>query len=737
MAEPPADVSNAVPRRPGPGWALQGDDAGLDDVDDFFSSYRRKGPSGQTSQVADDDDVVFPTRRSRRRFQPDLGYESAPLPAAPQPEAPRPAVPGASDTEPPRYRDEIDDEREGIDDPAPEPKPAYDPSLPAFDPELDLTRPAPIMYEAKQPEPVAAPQADEAQVPHWFEELDQPEDASPERDAPAAPVPRSPRAEAAPARPQPPQWPAQPEQDGAGAEGRDFEEVLSGGEPGTETSDQPIVARDFERTGIVHVPRLDDGRTPAPTGEADVERGSQPASQRPAGDEAWQAPRTGQGPAVAPLPEQRGGDASRGAAPSPFQPPADAQQRGDSATPHQPDRPTSPADAPQPGPSQAREAAGREDPREIFADWFGEDTHVDDEPTIAVTRTPAGRGPQDTHSGPSGRPPAEAYDASDPGTVERQRPWYEQGLDGTETSEQAPPFGAAARASAAAAAGVAGAAAGPRAQGAPTSAPTYRQPPSGGHAPRGHDARGGAPVDARGAGGGPAGPRGPGNRGRDGSGSGDGGGVRGAVAGLDPTKRRRLLTIAIAAFGAVLLVVSAVIIGNALGARDGDDQAAPTESAAATDDAESPSGDPTEAAPPPPVADPSFEPVAFQSESGNLRCIITPEFGVACQHSDPAFPIPPEVCTTTGQSGAVIGLDSNGYTYPCLEQDIPYGQETLPMGQPIHAGEFACSITLETGVSCFNAAGDIIGLEFQLGIGLVGNPSSSPQPTIALPDVAL
>lgn len=808
---PPADVSNTVPHRPGGGWSLENDDLGTDDIDDFFSSYRRKGPAATPPAEAPPAEVPpseappaaeeFPTRRSRRRFQPDLSYDATPLPAAPQPDAPRPAVPGAAGPEA-TYLPEVDNPDEGVDEVAP---------MSADDPENDFTRPSPVMFRAQQPKPVSAPAADESQVPHWFEELDRPgdDDALPRENAWAALAPGQTPGAPAPSRP----IPAGNAEEAEGE--RAFDDLIATRGASDDKAAQPIVSRDFDRTGIVHVPRLDEGADQRPTAEAAAQQPSaqqppvepapvQPAPGQPAPvestpvqqepvwpapapqeplwpapvqsenvqpesiqrasaeegsapqspaqpdvDAPWYAPETGQGPAIAPLPPQDGWRSPHDGwrspqdgwqspsdqVASPFQAPvqpAEPQETGDpfsapsgaygasDADARTDSMPPAAAGAAAAGAAAAQQGRGAEEPRDIFADWFGEE----DEQLTS---------PQPSAPPRAETPPQQDRPQVDP-EVERQRPWYEQGLDGTEETGQQPPFGAGA--AAAGAAGIAGAtAAGRRTAAAPASAPTYEAHGAGpaGAGASGAHTRGGAPVDARGAGAGPGGTRGPGGR-PPGDGGSGGGGIGGAVANLDETGKRRLLMIAITLGGAILLIASAFIIGNVIGGRDGD-QAAPVDSPVATAPEET-AAEPAPAGPPPAVADPNFEAVAFQSESGNLRCIITPEYGVACQHSSPAFTIPAAVCKTTGQSGAVVGLDSNGYTYPCLEEDIPYGQEILPMDEPIHAGEFACTITLETGVSCFNAAGDVIGLEFELGIGTSGRASVSPQPTIPIPEVA-
>lgn len=209
-------------------------------------------------------------------------------------------------------------------------------------------------------------------------------------------------------------------------------------------------------------------------------------------------------------------------------------------------------------------------------------------------------------------------------------------------------------------------------------------------------------------------------------------GPAGAAAGggrLDDTSRRRLLTIIIAVCGALLLIVSSVIIANSLRSRGGDPPAAePSESQQAEEHppTEEPSG---EAGPPAAVADPNFQTARFENESGNLRCVVSPQHGVACQHSNPTHVPPAEVCSSTGATGSVVGLDSNGYTYPCLTANIDRGLPKLDFDTPLQVGEFTCSINYMTGVTCRNAAGDSISLENEQGVTTNGRTSVTPQPT--------
>ena len=631
VGAPPADTSNAVPHRPEQlgSWGLEEPPRERDDLDDFFSSYRRKGnESSDSSRSSSPADESFPTRRSRRRFTPDLEYQADPSSAA------------SSQGAQPEARGEVSQAGTGFERPVAAPR---------------GERPV-----EEAPAPIAATPAADSGAPRWFEELvdeaDEPSSpptrampaVGPDTQVPAAPAPvtgRAPR--------------VTPPRDGGGE--KPFDALMVGGEPGAETRDTPIVSRDFEQTGILPVPQ---GSTTRP-------RASEPAAS-PFGewfgespDDTGEAPRADERQAAAASasePAARRPDAERGTATGAAGAAFAANRAADAA-------------APPPGPNDTGAAARLE--------------------------------------------------------AERHRPWFEQGLDGTERPEDAgttPYTGAASSADTGWSRGHA-TSSGARPASAQTSAPSYHAPAGAGAdsgartADRGH----GAAVDARGATSGSA-SHGPASR-EDVSG-GFVGSVMGVLRGLDATARKRLLTIAIALVGSILLILSAVIIGNAIGAREGtpaaetpsaSEAAPPTTTEAAPD---SPAG------PPPAVADPNFSPVAFQSESGNLRCIITPETGVACQHSTPGFKVPASVCKSTGAAGAVVGLDSNGYTFPCLAQDIPRGLKTLPMDTPIRAGEFSCTITYSTGVNCFNAAGDLIGLEYTNGIGTSGRASTSPQATV-------
>lgn len=211
-----------------------------------------------------------------------------------------------------------------------------------------------------------------------------------------------------------------------------------------------------------------------------------------------------------------------------------------------------------------------------------------------------------------------------------------------------------------------------------------------------------------------------------GGGSGGGGGRMGAaVRGLDNRNRRRLGVIALSVVGSILLIISAIMIGNVVGANR-DDPVADGEPAASETAAEqSPTEEPAPPAGPAAVADPNFAPVTFASETGNIRCEITPETGVACQQYTVNFEVPEQVCEA-GATGVVVGLDSNGYTFPCLTEDIPLeGAVIQPYNSPVVLGEFVCEITFETGVTCFNASGDIVSVEYSAGVGQAGRLSAT------------
>jgi hypothetical protein len=126
----------------------------------------------------------------------------------------------------------------------------------------------------------------------------------------------------------------------------------------------------------------------------------------------------------------------------------------------------------------------------------------------------------------------------------------------------------------------------------------------------------------------------------------------------------------------------------------------------------------------------SFDPVTFQSGSGNIRCQITQETGVACQLTATNFAAPAEMCQNGLYSGASVGVTTDGATYPCLTGGFGGGQ-ALGYDTPITAGPYTCSINYSTGVSCDNGDGDGFSMEYTAGITINGDMAAEPQPEVA------
>ncbi|NLT25458.1 MAG: hypothetical protein GXX90_02175 [Microbacteriaceae bacterium] len=191
-------------------------------------------------------------------------------------------------------------------------------------------------------------------------------------------------------------------------------------------------------------------------------------------------------------------------------------------------------------------------------------------------------------------------------------------------------------------------------------------------------------------------------------------------------------TIAIAAAAAVVLIAGAFGISALVGGGDDAPIAGdPTtsEEAPATD-APTEGGDPTtEAAPEPTDETPEpeqFEPVAFMSGSGNLRCQITPEGGAVCQVMERNFALPEGECYGPGYSGAAVGVNADGTYWPCPTGDLAGGQ-VVEYDAPITAGQYTCSINYETGVTCSNGKGDGFTMEYSNGIQLDGEATEPEQ----------
>lgn len=215
------------------------------------------------------------------------------------------------------------------------------------------------------------------------------------------------------------------------------------------------------------------------------------------------------------------------------------------------------------------------------------------------------------------------------------------------------------------------------------------------------------------------------------AGGGDGGASGGGNGG-EQEQQRRGVRLILAAAAAALVVIGGVFgVTRLFGGGDGGGEAAATTSASeapATVTAPNLPERETESPAPPTEEQPQFEPVAFQSESGNIRCQITPENGVACQMLSPDFAPDENQCDGTF-SGAAVGITKDGVNYPCLEGDLAGGQ-VLGYNEPISAGEFGCVIDYELGLSCNNKAVDAFTMEYSAGISSSGNAAADKNPTV-------
>lgn len=248
----------------------------------------------------------------------------------------------------------------------------------------------------------------------------------------------------------------------------------------------------------------------------------------------------------------------------------------------------------------------------------------------------------------------------------------------------------------------------------------------------------GTGVAAGGGTGGPGGPTGPGGPG----GSGPQGPENGEPKYTPQEVQRRrkgVMTILIAAAAAVVLIIGAFGINALFGGGESDPAAeggqtqtsAGTESTSPTVGGDLGDGGPTESETE--TAEPtqeSFDPVTFQSGSGNIRCQITQETGVACQLTATNFAAPAEMCQNGLYSGASVGVTTDGATYPCLTGGFGGGQ-ALGYDTPITAGPYTCSINYSTGVNCDNGDGDGFSMEYSAGITINGDMAAEPQPEVA------
>lgn len=741
------------------------------DGDDFFARYRPKAASPSAPEVDEGDgeaEAAAPEPqsflRSRRRFNPDLratGERSVVTPETVIPPAPvRPPAPAAS-VEPPAAAPAASssapqaDATEAADAPA-----AAVPSAPvrdafAFEPPTTEFDVLPMSSPAtRSAAPVGVPSGEEdesrGQVPSWFSDLDGTGDPAPE--APAAPAPASQAAEAAAAAA--PQFGRPPERTDAAP-----------------AANAPLVADEAaDEAAATHAPAPGAPRIPAfradppvvPTPRVVPSPPPMPATGDPFRG-ASAAPVFPSGPAVVPGEPPRAAPAASSAFDELL-----AGERSDGSVLDDSDRPIVSRDFEQTGivplPSRTRESFGeaRDSERRDAADLFSAPGSPSAPPAASAPAVPSAAQAPQAPSMPEVEPATRALPRQDTGPAFGQADDRDQDQNGG--------FGAAAAAAAAAAASSPDAAvpsssqrgrgdqdparellsswfdeddadeqssvpasAGTRAPRAPrrpapaaqaTGAPAGAPPRSTGSASTGPASSGPPstepdvepsdrnPFDRVGA--------------ALGGGSGGGGGrVGAAVRGLDNRNRRRLGIIALSVVGSILLIISAIMIGNVVGANR-DDPVAGGEPSASETAAEQPATeDPATPAVPAAVADPNFTPVTFTSETGNIRCQITPETGVACQQYTVNFAVPEQACEA-GATGVVVGLDSNGYTFPCLTTDIPLeGAVVQPYNSPVVLGEFVCEITFETGVTCFNASGDIVSVEYSAGVGQAGRLSAT------------
>lgn len=215
-------------------------------------------------------------------------------------------------------------------------------------------------------------------------------------------------------------------------------------------------------------------------------------------------------------------------------------------------------------------------------------------------------------------------------------------------------------------------------------------------------------------------------------GGGGDGGTSGGSDGGEQEQQRRGVRVILAAAAAALVVIGGVFgVTRLFGGGDGGGEAAATTSASeapATVTAPNLPERETESPAPPTEEQPQFEPVAFQSESGNIRCQITPENGVACQMLSPAFASDENQCHGAF-SGAAVGITKDGVNYPCLEGDLAGGQ-VVAYNEVISVGEFNCVIDYELGLSCNNKAVDAFTMEYSDGISSSGNVAADKNPTV-------
>ena len=623
-----ANERNAVLHRPGGGspdpFSVGGSDSAVDDDDDFFSRFTPKS-AVESGTAAPDADASFPTRRSRRRFNPSL-YATGEVPSMQPPGTP--AEPSAAQRQSPPPRDS---ER------APEP-----PQQDAGEGDSAFAPPQRAGEDAFPPLPPIAPQAEAPQV-----EVPQ------QAESPAVPAAESmgeptsePFERAAPFREQdraqdgaPAHWarPSQP----TDPDDPTFTQLIRGLQD--DPADHPIQAGGFDKTGVVPLPP----RAPEPDAEV------REAQERAA---AFWGQRNRPEPEAAPASEAPHPEA----APSP----TDTPEQRPELEPHD----TNPFDA-------------------IFGD-LAEDDGADD--------VPAAPEPTERSSHDGGRD-----ESIDHPFVTQAGASDAAELDDARASRRDTAAAAGAAAAAAAAGVSASASASASAADGMPSLPPLDHPDA-------------APTAAFAAPGAPGGPTHPAAPQREQS-TGDGG---------DGGRRRGVLTIAIAAAAAAVLLLGAWGISSLFGGKDDKPVAGETTSEAPSETGPVEPSDATTPSETPTPTPESFEPVAFQSASGNLRCQITAESGAACQLLVRQFSVPDGECRGPNYQGVAVGVNAEGTTWPCLNGDL--AGSVIDYDTPVTAGEYTCSINYDTGANCSNGKGDSFTIEYSQGVQLSGSPAPDP-----------
>lgn len=714
LVTPPAAADrNAVMRRPGGGqpdpFAVGTSDY---DADDFFSQFTPKrvtstedvANAGTESQAGSSGAPQFPSRRSRRRFQPKL-YDTSQVPevssqaggdaeaaSGAQPSVPAPAAasePAASaqpatpakpaPAQPAQQAPQQQPEQPAQPQQSPFSKPGAANSSDASMPPMPPLPPQSPFQPPKTVQMPQAPQTPAAPAPQRQAGDTQTGDA--QRETPQADQPKD---VAARDRRNAPSLPEPGMQQGSPMD-NSFTQVIKG--LPQDPADQPIAAPQFDKTGVVPLPALpaaDPQQRAARDRAAAFYTGEVPpnAQQKPRSNWAQPTP-----PAFVANADEQAEAPVAPKAVTPGQEPIDSPFISDSAS--------------QPAAS-ASAGHGRSEPEvDDFARMlgFGDD---ENEP-----EAPASNG-------------FAAGSAADAGLSKpRNRSWKRRGGAKSNGSTQAvvpdPAAGALGAAGVASAnAAVESAAAAPESPFMGSTAPVQNSPAYDG-ANWQQSASNDADLISGSA-----------------TGGGTGFGAGGSSGGESsiPERRRGVAMIMIAAAAALVLILGTLVITGLFGGGK-DEASAPDSNQEQSEPAPSSEGNgeasPSESETEAPPAD--FEPVAFTSESGNIRCQITKESGVACQIFERNFSLPDGECRGQNYSGAAVGLDAEGATFPCLQGDLQ--GSAIPYDQEVKAGQYTCAISFEAGVRCDNGKGSQFVLEYEKGIMVTGSPSPNPHPDVA------